>query len=332
MQDAPGTLEIRLFDSAPSNSMGNVDTIELDAAKLDQLEEHQLLWIDLEGGGDSSIGKVLERLGFDSDIARAFCDPSAKPELRVHNGTFFVRVVAVRNDGELTYTGTVLVILAGRNFVVTSHQEPIGFLSQLRERESDDPGLGMLSADSFTASLLDWHLNSYFEAVADFESADERLETDILDDRHGHCLPNLRGLRKAASRLRRMLSAHRPVFSAIARPDFRPGAEGEVNRHFQTVDTHYQRAMEAVENAREVVIGSFELFSNQTALRTNAIMRVLTILTALMGGLAVVAGVLGMNFEAPFFRTGLAGFLIAVAVMTGMATAGFALAWWRKWL
>ena len=56
------------------------------------------------------------------------------PELRVRNGWFFVRVVAVRNDGELTYSGTVLAILAGRNFVITSHREPVGFLTKLRER------------------------------------------------------------------------------------------------------------------------------------------------------------------------------------------------------
>jgi len=39
-----------------------------------------------------------------------------------------------------------------------------------------------------------------------------------------------------------------------------------------------------------------------------------------------------MNFEAPFFKTGLGGFLIAVGVMLAMALSGFALAWWRKWL
>ncbi|WP_396617321.1 CorA family divalent cation transporter [Lysobacter soli] len=327
MQEPAGTLDIRRFESS-----GSVHTIELGEASLDDLTEDQLLWIDLEGGSEPTITDVLGRLGIDDEVAAWFLDRSAMPELRVRNGWFFVRVVAVRNDGELTYTGTVLAILAGRNFVITSHKDPVDFLTKLRERESHDSGLGMLGADSFTASLLDWHVNSYFDAVADFESADERLETDILDDRHGECLHSLRGLRKAASRLRRMLSAHRGVFAAIARPDFRPDADGEANRHFQTVDMHFQRAMEAVENAREVVIGSFELFSNQTALRTNAIMRVLTILAALMGGLAVIAGVLGMNFEAPFFKTGLTGFVIAVSLMTGLALAGLALAWWRKWL
>ncbi|MDR0182165.1 CorA family divalent cation transporter [Lysobacter arvi] len=327
MQDAKGTLDIRLFESS-----GKVRTLDLESADLQDLEENQLLWIDLEGGGDPSISEVLARLGLGDEIAQWFLDRSAMPELRVRNGSFFVRVVAVRNEGDLAYNGTVLAILAGHNYVITSHQEPVDFLTKLRERESHESGLGMLSADSFTASLLDWHLNSYFEAVADFESADERLETDILDDRHGECLHSLRALRKAASRLRRMLSAHRAVFSAIARPDFRPDADGDVNRHFQTVDTHFQRAIEAVEYTREVVIGSFELFSNQTALRTNAIMRVLTILTALMGGLAVMAGVMGMNFQAPFFDTGLAGFLTAVGAMTGMAAIGLWWAWRRKWL
>ena len=322
-----GSLDIRLFDGN-----GKVEDIELDAVDLAGLEEHQLLWVDLEGGGVACIQQAFEQLGLAGESLRDFADRSASPELRVHNGVFFVRVVAVRNDGDLAYNGTVVSILTGKNFVVTAHQEPVEFLKQLRERESDDPGLGMLSADSFTASLLDWHLNTYFEAVADFESADERLENDILDESRRHCLGDLRGLRKAASRLRRMLSAHRPVFSAIARPDFRPTADGEVNRHFQTVDTHYQRAMEAVENARDVVIGSFELFSNQTALRTNAIMRVLTILTAVTGSLAVVAGVLGMNFKAPFFDTGLTGFVVAICGMGALAAVGFTLAWWRKWL
>ena len=119
---------------------------------------------------------------------------------------------------------------------------------------------------------------------------------------------------------------------AARRDPHRPAADGEVNRHFQMVDTHFQRAMDAVEGTRDMVIGSFELFSNQTALRTNAVMRVLTILTALMGGLAVVAGVLGMNFKAPFFDTGLAGFVAAIGFMAALCLGGLITARWRKWM
>jgi len=129
-----------------------------------------------------------------------------------------------------------------------------------------------------------------------------------------------------------MMSAHRAVFAAMDRPDFRPSADGAVNEHFQTLDVHFQRAMDAVEGTREMVIGSFELFSNQTALRTNDVIRVLTVVTALMGGLAVIAGVLGMNFNLPIFETGWPGFAIAVGSMLVLAVAGLVLARWRRWM
>lgn len=327
MPTTPGSVDIRLF-----NCNGGVEQPSLEGVDLDRLDEDQLLWIDVDGTDVDGIRATLERLHLDANAVRALCDGSTSPIVSVHGEAFFVRVVAVRHAGNLTFNGSVLGILAGNNYVITRHAEPIAFLEELQEREREDAALGHLSADSFTASLLDWHLNSYFEAVSVFESADERLESAILDRRHRDCLDSLQGLRRAASRLRRMLAAHRPVFAALARPDFRPQAQDEVNRHLQMVDQHFERAMDAVEMTRDVVIGSFELFSNQTALRTNDIMRVLTMLTAIMGGLAVIAGVLGMNFKAPFFDTGLPGFLIAVGLMVTLAMGGMAFARWRKWL
>jgi Mg2+ and Co2+ transporter CorA len=61
-------------------------------------------------------------------------------------------------------------------------------------------------------------------------------------------------------------------------------------------------------------------------------MRVLTVVTVLLGTLAVVAGVLGMNFPAPFFDSGARGFWTAVGAMAGLTAAILLLARWRRWL
>ena len=90
--------------------------------------------------------------------------------------------------------------------------------------------------------------------------------------------------------------------------------------------------MDMVENTRELMVGSFELFSSQTALRTNETMRVLTFATVLIGTLAVLAGVLGMNFDAAFFATGDAGFWWALGGMAALAVAAVVVARWRRWL
>jgi Mg2+ and Co2+ transporter CorA len=321
------SIQVRLFD------IGATDRdISIESVDLAKLSEQQLLWIDLSAGTADEIVLVAGRLGWPEPLVHKLGDQGTTPELKTYGPAYYVRVVAVRHDGNLTFKGTVLTIVAGDNYVASFHAEPIQFINELRNRDFGDSDLGILSADSFTASLLDWHLCSYFEAVSIFEAADERLEVEILHNRHQRGLETLRELRKAASRLRRMLSAHRGVFSALARPDFRPTAEREANRHFLTVDTHFQRALDAVEATRDIVIGSFELFSSQTALRTNRVMRALTFATVLLGVLAVVAGILGMNFEAPFFETGLTGFVAAVLVMLLLAAIGLAIAKKRGWI
>jgi Mg2+ and Co2+ transporter CorA len=181
-------------------------------------------------------------------------------------------------------------------------------------------------------SLLDGQLSSYFDAMSRLEAEVERLELDILADRQPECLDVLRNLRQGCSRLRRMLAAHRNVFAGLARPDFQPNQAQQVNEHYAALDARYDRAMDVVEHGRDLVVGSFELFTTRAAMSTNETMQVLTFVTVLIGGLAVLAGVLGMNFEVPFFATGERGFWLAVGSMALIAVAATVLARHRGWL
>src|SRR5690606_1679269 len=111
--------------------------------------------------------------------------------------------------------------------------------------------------ESFAATVLDAQLATYFDAVSAFEMAVERLEMEIFDDRRQECLDELRALRRTASRLRRMLAPHRAVFAALSRPDFRPDEGEAADRHLQALDVRFERAMDMVENCRDLVMGSF---------------------------------------------------------------------------
>jgi len=222
-------------------------------------------------------------------------------------------------------------LIAARNVVISLHDGPLAFLQELRTREEGGSTVGVLSAESFVASLLDWQLSTFFHGVAEFELAVERLEIQILEEKGNACLPELRRLRRWASRLRRMLAPHRIVYSALARPDFLPDAPGEASRHFEQLDHRFERAMDMVENARELVLGSFALFSTQTALQTTNFMRTLTFVTVITGSLATLVGVLGMNFDASFFATNDFGFWMAVAGLACVTVVATVLARWRRW-
>ena len=80
------------------------------------------------------------------------------------------------------------------------------------------------------------------------------------------------------------------------------------------------------------MVGSFELLATRLSQRTNESMRVLTFYTVLIGSLAVVAGVLGMNFKAPLFETGAVGFWGVVAGMVGVVLLALWAARRKGWL
>ncbi|MCQ4163900.1 magnesium transporter CorA family protein [Tahibacter harae] len=316
----------RLFDAHGDDRSLSCE----DLAAL-RLQDHQLLWVDLEAPGKAELDTVCAALGIPRQAVAETAAAATTPCLRKFGDCFCVRVVAVSGNDGLALQGQVLTLLATQNTVVSVHDKPVPFVDSLRQREAAGSDIGGLSAESFVAALLDWHLTTYFDAVADFEMAVERLEVGILAELQRDLLPELRRLRKAASRLRRMLAPHRAVFSALSRPDFRPTETAAANAHFAALDTRYERAMDVVENARDLVVGSFELLSSQTALRTNAAMRLLSFIAVVVGTLAVVAGILGMNFDAPFFRTQAAGFWTAVAAMAAIAAGLIATARFRRW-
>ncbi|MGE8280886.1 MAG: CorA family divalent cation transporter, partial [Stenotrophomonas sp.] len=112
---------------------------------------------------------------------------------------------------------------------------------------------------------------------------------------------------------------------------FRPSEDRQAERHFVALDTRFERAMDMIENARELVIGSFELFSGQVALRTDGTMRVLTFVTVVAGVLATFVGALGMNFQAGVFESKDVGFWSVVGGLLLFSAAVTVFARRRRW-
>ena len=294
-------------------------------------DKNDLLWVDIDCEAPELVERVAEKLGIPEEALPHLTQFGQAPLLRSYGDYLVIQAVVAHHAGELRFDGVVLTVAAGPEFVLTLHHRPIEFIPAIRKREHGDTRLGMLNEASFVVSLLDWQLGSYFAAVSDFEREVERLEQDVLRNRYDQSTNELSRMRKGASRLRRMLAPHRRLYASLARPDFHPDHDDQVTRQFQQLNENFERAMDVVENARELVIGSFELFSNQIALRTNRSMQLLTFATVVIGCQTVIAGVLGMNFDAPFFNTAALGFWIAIGGMLAVTVIAAIVGKYKKW-
>jgi len=177
--------------------------------------------------------------------------------------------------------------------------------------------------------LVDSVLSVYLELVEGIERRIDALdELALRSDKASSFLEEVISLRRRVALLRRVLAPHRVAFAPLARPDLEVE---ELGRPWVGVLDRMDRAIAAVENARELLIGSFDVYMARTAQRANDVMKALTILSAILLPAVVLAGVMGMNFKIPFFEEP-GNFWLAIVAMLTLAVGVLGVSRWRGWI
>jgi magnesium transporter len=115
-----------------------------------------------------------------------------------------------------------------------------------------------------------------------------------------------------------------------ATPDARAAHERELLRvRSRDVQEHIERVLSHVRRLESSAETAVQMHFSALGHRTNAIMRTLTVLTAIFMPLTLITGIFGMNFEAMPLLKDPAGFWLTMAAMLALAV-GLGLFFWRK--
>lgn len=334
---------------------GHDEEIDLESVKSTTFDEAYVLWIDLgvrDAAAISEIAEVLDLVGASTSDLR---DP--RPRLRLDNYgrylqfSLFAAPITLlhtqREDPESSGQGSDddagttdrlspaprLDLLVGPGWLLTVHERGLQFLNGFRGQDKADTRIGALGAHALAASLIDWHLEGYFEEVGRIETMIERLDERVLRDPTSNALlPRMLALRRRIARLRRLLVAQRPVLYGLGRPDLTIVDQGKAAGHYDVLASRFDRAVDELEHTRELVLGSFDLLTSRMSQQTNDLVKTLTFFTVIIGSAAAIAGLFGMNFDPPFFRTGAIGFFAVCGGLLAVGAAAWALARRKRWV
>jgi Mg2+ and Co2+ transporter CorA len=307
---------------------GTDDSVELEGRDEFRIAKDELLWVDATSMGAEELAIVRRALGLTDRAVAALKARPGKPDATVLEGALEV-VVRVLADGA-GGRPTAIQILVGDDWIITHHARRVPFLEEHREAIRDDRPVGRLTAIQFLVSLLDWHVDSFFRAAEELEEEVDKLDDAALRG-DGDILNSLVKMRRRIARVRRILSPHRECFAGLARPVFLPDLDPAERDALAGIASRLERAVEAITNTREMLIGTFDVHMTRTAQRTNDIMRVLTLASVVLLPSVVLAGVMGMNFKVPIFDQPNV-FWVVVGIMLAMAVATLGVARWRGWL
>jgi Mg2+ and Co2+ transporter CorA len=292
----------------------------------------QLVWADLVAPTQDELEDVAERFSLPVDTVRWLALDDDQPRAALHQRYVRLRAIAV----EPSPTGPSmkpLGIVAGWRYVLTVHKEPLDLLGQLDAWLAVDATVGQLDAAMFLAAILNSVVTGYFAATDRLEDYVDAVDDDLLNHATDEvALSRLVQLRQQATELRRALTAHREVFGSLAWADFEAIAETHAAGRFHLVADRFDRAVDAIENARDQVVGAFDVHLARTAQRTNDIMKVLTIVSAVLLPASLAAALLSMNVATPVPTADVNVFWVIVGGMAVFSAIVLALARRARWL
>ncbi len=299
------------------DSKGNDEEIEFGEDIYRHVSNDRLLWVTILERDRETIERVIEVLDFKNAPVEDILRHKERPKLEKFENFYRIFIVSVQAEKNNHLEIIPIDFIVKKNVIVSVHSGGVGYFEEFRDLDKGETQIGKLNAESIIASLLDLHLVGYFTAIEGLEKKVDKLDEQILtkDLSDDEFLKEILELRHKVSKLRRLLLPHRDVFYALSRPDFLPGDDSDSNEYFQKINDHFESAVASIESSRDTVLSLFNLFATKSSHNMNNLMRRLTFVTLLVGGLGAIAGIWGMNFEVGYFKAAETGFWMTMLAM-----------------
>ncbi len=281
-------------ETMTERAIASVD--ELPEASLDDGKQR---WIDMEGLGDIKFLKALgEKYGLHPLALEDVVNIGQRPKVEPYDKHLFIVADMVYEDEDERLCGEQVSMFLGKNLLITI-QEAVGgdVFDPVRERLRAGRGyIRKSGADYLTYALLDAIIDHYFPVLERLGDNIEQLENEVLDRPTQVCVSKIHGYKRTLMQLRRYVWPVRDLVTALLHEE--TGLVADNTKVFlRDCYDHSVQIMDLVETYRDVSSGLMELYLSAVGMRTNEIMRVLTVMSAIFIPLTFVAGVYGMNFD-----------------------------------
>ena len=283
--------------------------VERDITDLSELDPHpnsrQVTWINIDGLGDvATLQELGQRFNLHALALEDVLNTGQRPKTEISPDGIFIIAQMVYRDQKSNICGEQVSFFLGKNFLITVQEEgEYDVFDPVRERIRSGRGLMRKARPDYLAyALLDSIIDHYYPVLEQLGTDIEELQEELLDRPSREMVRTLHEYRRHLTHLRRFIWPLRDVVNSLLH-DSSSYITPATKPYLRDCYDHTIQLMELVESYKEITGGLMELYHSSVGLRTNEVMRVLTVITSIFIPLTFIVGVYGMNFS-PVSKTG----------------------------
>jgi magnesium transporter len=305
--EPPGQLRPR---EGATNRTSAITLIEYDRAHLEErsvtdkkelvahLDNQRVTWINIDGLGDV---EVLRALGTHFNLhPLALEDVLAtgqRPKVEQYDGYLFIIVQMLYLNDDKQMCGEQVSMFLGKNFLITLQEEAdFDVFEPVRNRiRAANGSIRKLGADYLAYALLDSVVDHYYPVLESVGASIDLIEDNLVDVPLQSPIGDLHRYKRTLTQVRRFIWPVRDLVNSLMHEETGLVSKG-TKVYLRDCYDHTVQLMDLVESYRDVLSGLMELYLSNVGIRTNEIMKVLTVISSIFIPLTFIVGVYGMNF------------------------------------
>lgn len=308
-------ISVSVYDYSPTVFEEKVVT---DVKECYALKDNQnISWINIDGIRKLDVETLCNHFGVHYLITEDILSVGQRPKMdEVDSVLFCLLNMLYFNEAKNVVETEQISIVLGKDFVL-SFQEDAGrdVFNGIRDKlKVAGSKLRQSGADYLCYAMVDMIVDHYYLVMEKVGDRIEQLEEKIIRNSNTRSLAEINSLRKELIVLKRNVSPVRDLVNGFIRSDS-DLLEERTTKYFKDIYDHIVQANDLAESYRDMMMNLQDLYLSNVNLKTNEVMKVMTIVTCLLAPATVIGGIFGMNFDFIPYAHHRFGFYIGVALM-----------------
>ncbi len=288
-------------------------------------------WIHLVSKDQAELSRVLSHFQIHPLSIEDLVTPNARIKMERFPNYTFLTFRGLHLEGRHIISKNFHFIIRGRTLITVSDDPRNTVRDLVREGGDGHPMVAGRGVEFVLHRILDIETDHTLGIVHRIDSIADVYEHRLLEYDRAVNIGHVYELRNALQTIKKVTLMHKEVLDLMPEQN-RQFFREESAAFFRDVRDHAIKALDIVDSVIQSINGALEAYITISTRRTNDIIRVLTVMTAIMLPLTVITGIYGMNFKWMPLLDSAWGFGASLALMAIIAGGMLVFFRWRRWL
>jgi magnesium transporter len=285
-------VRVRIIAWRPSGTTETVDVASLPAILA---EPDTRIWVDAIDPSAEHVRPIADALGLHPLIAEDIVERNQRAKIETFEDVVHIVLFELRYEGDVQTAEIDLVL--GPRFLLSVHGPECDLRSIGPMRAGLQPTL-QRGTDFLLYVLADHVVDGYFPVLDRLAEEIDELQDRVLESPSDWTLQRLFVLKRELLAIRRATSPAREIFNQLTNREVAAVEESHVV-YFRDVYDHLIRVTDELDNYRELVGGTLDIYLSTINNNLSRIMKRLTGVTVILAGIGAVGGIFGMSQATP---------------------------------